>query len=486
MRKIVTSIVAGVLALSTGGAFAQPPQTGVPKPAVWKTPSDAEIRKILVKRIDEEHSGVGIVVGVVDAHGRRIVAYGVRDQDDPRPVDGKTIFEIGSMTKVFTSLVLTEMVQSDEVKLDDPVAKYLPAGAKIPERGGKQITLVDISTQSSGLPRMPSNFRPKDWDNPYLDYDEAQLLQFLAGYSLTRDIGSQYEYSNLAVGLLGDALTHRDGVDYETMVKRRIIDPLGMTSTTITLSPALKARLAPGHDAGLSPVANWDFGVLPGQGALAGAGALRSDAEDMLSFLAAELGYVRTPLFPAMKAEWTTIRRPTDIPNMTVALAWHILSPPYRDEIIWHNGGTGGYRSFMGFNPKMGVGVVVLTNAATARGGDDIGRYILNGTLPALPPPDPAAGHHAIALDPKTLDDYVGRYQIAPGLFMTVARQRDGLVTQITGQPHAAIFPESRTDFFFKLVNAQVSFDLPPSGPATALTLHQGGREVTAKRAGAS
>jgi len=476
MKKLLAAVMATSVTLSAGGSFAQPPQAGIPKPVVWTTPSDAEIRQILVKRIDAEHSGVGIVVGVIDAHGRRIVSYGVRDPADPRPVDGKTIFEIGSMTKVFTSLVLSEMVQSEEVKLDDPVAKYLPAGAKIPERGGKQITLVDISTQSSGLPRMPGNFRPKDWDNPYADYDEAQLLQFLAGYSLPRDIGSKYEYSNLAVGLLGDALAHRDGVDYETMVKRRIIEPLGMTSTTITLSPALKARLAPGHDAGLDPAANWDLA------ALAGAGALRSDTEDMLTFLGAELGYVRTPLLPAMKAEWTTIRRPTDVPNMSVALAWHILSPPYRDEVIWHNGGTGGYRTFMGFNPKMGVGVVVLTNAATARGGDDIGRYILNGTALALPPPDPAAGHHAVTLDPKTLDAYVGRYEVAPGAVITVTREGQRLMAQLPMQPHVTITPESRTDFFYKVVDAQVHFDLPASGPAIALTLHQNGREVVAKR----
>ena len=431
---------------------------------------------MLRQRIDTEHSGVGIVVGVIDAHGRRIVSYGVRDQADPRPVDGKTIFEIGSMTKVFTSLVLSEMVQAGEVKLDDPVAKYLPPGAKVPERGGKQITLLDISTQSSGLPRMPTNFAPKDWTNPYADYDEAKLLQFLAGYSLPRDIGSKYEYSNLAVGLLGDALAHRAGVSYEAMVKQRITQPLGMASTTITLSPALKARLAQGHDAGLDPAANWDLD------ALAGAGALRSDAEDILTFLGAELGYVKTPLAPAMRAQWTTVRRPTGTPNLSVGLAWHIASPPNRDEFVAHDGGTGGYRTYMGFDPKTGVGVVVLTNAATGRGGNDIGAHILSGLPLAPAPPDPAAGHRAIALDPKTLDDYVGRYQVAPGAFITVSRDGQRLLVQLPMQPHVTITPESRTDFFSRLVDAQVRFDLPPSGPATALTLRQNGRDLVAKR----
>ncbi len=475
MRRLLVALSVGLMALNaTAPVRAQAPAAGP-----WATPSDAQIKAMLAQRIDAEHSGVGIVVGVIDARGRRIVSYGVRDQADPRPVDGKTIFEIGSMTKVFTSLVLSEMVRSGEVKLDDPVANYLPPGAKVPERGGKQITLVDISTQSSGLPRMPSNFRPKDWDNPYADYDEGQLLKFLAGYSLPRDIGSKYEYSNLAVGLLGDALAHRAGLSYEAMVRQRITEPLKMTSTTITLSPALKARLAQGHDAGLDPAANWDLD------SLAGAGALRSDTEDMLTFLGAELGYVKTPLAAAMKAEWSTVRRPTGQPNLSVALAWHITSSPGRDEVVWHNGGTGGYRSFMGFDPKTGVGVVVLTNAATGRGGDDIGMHLLNGA-PVVPPlPDPAAGRHAIVLDPKTLDAYVGRYQVAPGAVITVTRDGQRLVAQLPLQPHFTITPESRTDFFYKVVDAQVHFDLPASGPATALTLRQNGVNVLATRVAA-
>jgi D-alanyl-D-alanine-carboxypeptidase/D-alanyl-D-alanine-endopeptidase len=478
MRRILTAAVAGLLALgvSSAGSLAQTPAAPAAAAGPWVTPGDAQIKAILAQRIDAEHSGVGIVVGVIDAHGRRIVSYGVSDKADPRPVDGKTVFEIGSMTKVFTSLVLTEMVQAGEVKLDDPVAKYLPPGTKVPERGGKQIALVDISTQSSGLPRMPTNFAPKDPDNPYADYDEARLFQFLAGYSLPRDIGSKYEYSNLAVGLLGDALAHRAGVDYETMVKRRITEPLRMTSTTIALSPALKARLAKGHDSALDPAANWDLD------ALAGAGALRSDADDMLTFLGAELGYVKTPLAAAMKAEWATVRRPTGTPGLSVALAWHISSPPNRDEIVWHNGGTGGYRTFMGFDPKSGVGVVVLTNAATGRGGDDIGAHILNGSPLAPPPPDPAGGRHVVALTPKALDAVVGRYQLAPTVIANVTRGDDRLFLQLTGQPKARLYAESPTSFFAKIVDAQFTFDLPAAGPATTMTLHQNGRDLVAKR----
>src|ERR1019366_6479772 len=165
----------------------------------WRgqVPSDSVIRAILADRIDTLHQNVGIVVGIVDANGRRFVSYGNFSVKDQRPVGNDTIFEIGSTPKVFTSTILADMVQRGEVSLDDPVAKYLPADVKMPQRGGKQITLVDLATHTSGLPRMPSNFAPKDIGNPYADYTVANLFQFLSTYELKRDIGSPLEYSNM-------------------------------------------------------------------------------------------------------------------------------------------------------------------------------------------------------------------------------------------------------------------------------------------------
>src|SRR5688500_8446717 len=156
-------------------------------------PADAEIRKILVNRIGAENQGLALVVGVIDANGRRVVAYGSLAKNDPRPLNGDTVFEIGSITKVFTSLVLMEMVQKSEVAVTDPVAKFLPASVKVPERDGKQITLQDLATQNSGLPRMPTNFKPANPKNPYADYTPDLLYAFLSGYRLTRDIGAQFE-----------------------------------------------------------------------------------------------------------------------------------------------------------------------------------------------------------------------------------------------------------------------------------------------------
>ncbi len=249
-----------------------------------------ELKGLLLNRTDENRKAVGIVVGLVDATGERFLAAGATAPGGKAVPDADTVFEIGSITKVFTSLVLADMVERGEVKLDDPVAKFLPASVKLPERDGRQITLLDLSNQVSGLPRMPDNFKPADMGDPYADYGPAQMYEFLAKVQLARDIGEKYEYSNLGVGLLGHALALKAGMSYEELVRQRVLEPLGMTDTAITLPERLKARLATGTGPNLSPVKNWDFD------AIAGAGALRSTARDMLKFLTAAAGLRETPL----------------------------------------------------------------------------------------------------------------------------------------------------------------------------------------------
>jgi len=444
-------------------AKAAPPETTVP--------SDADIRQILVDRIDLQHQSIGIVVGVIGPDGRRVIAYGRPEKDDSRPLNGDTIFEIGSATKVFTSLVLADMAQRGEVALGDPVARYLPPTVKMPQRNGRSITLIDLATHTSGLPRLPTNMSPKDLNNPYADYSVEQLYQFLSMYRLPRDIGSQFEYSNLGGGLLGHVLALRAGMGYEALVESRICTPLGMNSTRITLTPEMKTRLAVGHNAALEAVENWDPSIL------AGAGALRSTANDMLNFLAANLSYTKSPLAPAMAAMLKE-RRPKGQPGLEVALGWHVFTTGGK-EIIWHNGGTGGYRSFMGFDPIARVGVVALSNAGTVAGVDDIGRHLLDPSVPLAAPPKE---HKQIVVDSNLFDGYIGRYQLAPNFIITITREGDHLFEQATGQRKLEIFPESERDYFLKVVDAQITFVTDNTGHATELVLHQNGRDVHGKR----
>lgn len=216
-------------------------------------PSDAEIRRILKDHVGPENLGIGMVVGVIDPKGRRVISYGSLANGDARPLDGDTVFEIGSITKVFTSLVLMEMAEKGEVSVTDSVSKYLPVNVKVPERNGRSITLRDLATHRSGLPVEPPGRR-----GPLDGYTVEQLYDFLSHYQLARDIGSQFEYSNLGVGLLGYALSLRAGMSYEQLLKARVLEPLGMKDTGITLSPGMKARLAGGHDLEGRPVPNLD------------------------------------------------------------------------------------------------------------------------------------------------------------------------------------------------------------------------------------
>jgi len=430
-------------------------------------PGTDKIREILVKRVDQQKQAVGIVVGVIEPNGRRVVAYGHLANGDPRTLDGDTIFEIGSVSKVFTSLLLADMVNRKEVSLDDAAANYLPKNVRVPERSGKPITLLDLATHTSGLPTVP-NLKPKDPGNPYPDYSVADLYQFLSGYELSRDPGSEYEYSNLGAGLLGHVLAYRAGTDYESLIRSRITEPLGMPDTGITLSSSMKQRMATGHSPALAPVANWDLSLLPG------AGALRSSANDMLTFLAAFLGYKESPLAPAMKA-MLEVRRPVGKTKAEIGLAWLILVGS-----AWHSGGTGGFRSFVAYDPKARTGVVVLSNASTAAGVDDIGLHIWNPKVP-LANPEPPQQRTEIHIDPKILDNYPGRYQWEDRI-LEITRDGGRLFVQAyapqgIGGPKFQMFAESEKKFFVRETGSQITFETGADGRATGLVMHRVGRE---------
>ena len=339
----------------------------------------------------------------------------------------------------------------------------------MPERSGKSITLLDLSTHTSGLPRLPGNLKPKDPRNPYADYSVDDLYEFLSGYTLPRDPGSEVEYSNLGGGLLGHLLAYRAGTDYESLIGSRITEPLGMPDTGIILSPSMKQRMATGHNALLAPVPNWDFPTLPG------AGALRSSANDMLTFLEAFLDYKESPLAPAMKGV-LDVRRPVGKTKFEIGLGWNILG-----DSAWHDGGTGGFSSFVGYDPKERTGVVVLSNASTPSGVVDIGIHVVNPKVP-LANPEPPTQRTEIHIDPKLLDNYTGRYQLAPDRILEITRDGDrlfaqGFGAQAIGGPKFEMFAESEKNFFVKVTGSQITFETGPDGRATSLTQHRPGRE---------
>jgi len=435
--------------------------------------SDSAIRAVIKDRVDTKRS-TGIAVGILDPDGHtRVFAYGASGTS--RPIDANSVFEIGSITKTFTATSLADMVVKGEVKLEDPVAKYLPSSAHVPSRNGHEIRLVDLATQSSGLPRMPTNFAPKDQNNPYVDYTEQQAIDFVSSYQLTRDVGEKYEYSNLGMGLLGIALARREGESYEELVRKHVIDPLKMSDTRVVFTPSMKERLALGHDDAGNVVSNWD---IPG---LAGAGALRSTVNDMLKYLAANVDPAHSPLAPAIEMAHVK-RHGTDNPNLNLGLAWHILTTQSGANITWHNGGTGGYRTFTGFDPVRHTGVVVLSNSNT--GVDDIGLHFIDPRLPLAPAPVKAApaARTEIAVAPEVLNRYVGDYELAPTFHIVVVRDGNSLWAQATGQQKFQLFAEKEDAFFLKDVDAQVVFTKDSSGNVAGMILKQNGQDVPGKK----
>ena len=476
-RRTVNSYLGAFLffALSTGSlSFCSPKQPTVESAPVLSEERVAEIQGILQERVDKYKKTIGIVVGIINEKGSKVISYGKLSQDGSREVDGSTVFEIGSITKVFTALLLADMAERGELNLDDPIAKFLPESVKIPSKDDKQITLFHLGTHTSGLPRMPDNFHPADLENPYADYTVEKMYEFLSGYTLTRGIGTRIEYSNYGGGLLGHILALKAGRDYETLVTERICEPLGMNSTRIKLTPELLNRLATGHNVWGEVVKNWDFQ------ALAGCGALSSTANDLLKFLAANLGLSESSLWPAMQK--TLIVQ--DSINLTyknhkIGLAWFIGNKD-GTEYILHNGGTGGYRSFIGFVQDKRRGVVVLSNSNHRV--DDIGRHLLDSKfeLAELEPP-----HMEIEVNTEIFNEYVGKYEITPEIVFDVTTENGKLMVQITGQPSLQVFPESDTTFFYKVVDAQITFCKNEKGQVTHLIKHQGGHDVTAVRQGA-
>ncbi len=431
--------------------------------------TDSEIKAILRERIEVAKKAVAIVVGLVDEHGTRVVSYGRFERDNGREVDGNTVFEIGSATKAFTGVLLQDMIERGKMKLDDPVAKYLPKSVHMPTRGGKEITLLDLATHTSALPRMPDNFKPKDPHNPYADYSVAQMYVCLSGCTLKRDIGVKYEYSNLGMGLLGHVIALKAGKSYEALVVERICRPLKMDNTRIKLDAKLKARLAPGHTETLEPQANWDLPTL------AGAGALRSTVTDLLRFLSANLGLTKSSLTPTLRKSHA-IRFRGAAPDLDIALAWHVVHK-FGSDIIWHNGQTGGYHSFIGFDPNKRRGVAILSNSANSI--DDIALHLLESQY-KLAQFNLPKEHKVAKIDYNLYDAYAGRYEMAPNVFFTIRRDGDRLTAQLTGQDSLEVFPESETEFFYKVVDAQLTFVNNDKGEVTTLILHQNGQHPAA------
>ena len=323
---------------------------------------EAKINEI-VKPLIDGNKNLGLAIGVFDINSEypRMFFFGKTNKEDNVKPDENTVFEIGSITKTFTSTILVMLERDGKIRINDPVQNYLPDSVTIHNFTSSEIVkILHLATHTSGLPRLPDNlFTAKTIaKDPYKNYTTSDLYFFVNNYILPREPGTRYEYSNLGVGLLGHLLTRASGMTYEQLLHKYITDSLGMTMTGVNMTPEMQKYLAKGYDEKGEPSGNWNFDVVEG------AGAIRSTLKDMMNYMSFHMGKTNKLDFKDGLQLMQKRRFETGMDNIYIGLGWHISETSGGKQVIWHNGGTGGYRSMIAFMPELQTGVVVLTNQA--------------------------------------------------------------------------------------------------------------------------
>ncbi len=462
--SMMALLLAFAAALPSGGLAQQAARAEAEAAAASHFPADEDV-EIMLRYLVEDGETPGVVLALIDEDGStRVFHHGTAGEGEP-PLGPRSLFEIGSITKTFTGTLLADMVQRGEMAYDDPVQKYLPEGVTMPTWDGREITLVDLSTHHSGLPRLPDNFEPADPADPYADYSVEHLYEFLSSHELRREPGSEYEYSNLAAGLLGHVLELASGMSYEDLVRERILEPLDMDMTAITLEGELSEWMATGHDGSGQPVPHWN--VLT----LAGAGGLRSNAEDMLKYVSAHLVPPDSDLGRAFRATHEERVRVDD--DASRGLGWFIRDLGLRRAFL-HGGGTAGFSTMVAFDPDLGVGMVFLAN--TGDFDDDIGLDLLRRGAP-LDLGD-------VDVPEATLERYVGRYQLG-GSAMVIRLEDEGWLTmQAPGNVRFRLYAESDTSFYVRRTPWRFAFQADAHGEVTGVVADLEGDEARARKAG--
>ncbi len=332
-----------------------------------------------------EGKSVGMVIAAIVGTNRVLVGLGRPAVFGSDRVREDTLFEIGSITKTFTGIALAKAVHQRKLRLEQRVVDLLPGGVALPE-GARPVTLQQLTTHTAGFPRLPGRPRIISALNmqlfggdPYAGLDEKRFRDGLRRLQLRSEPGKEFEYSNFGTGLLGWVLAGQAGTNYDAFIRREVCLPLGMTNTSVALSRNQAGRFAQGYRA------TFKFGPLllslrssPWHlsDPLAGAGGLRSSGADMLKFLEANMRPAGTPLSEALGKSHRELFRSSE--RHAVGMNWlRRKSGRLGQTTIWHNGGTGGFHSFLAFTEDGTVGVLILSNVS--RSVDERGMALLRG-----------------------------------------------------------------------------------------------------------
>ncbi|MBL9213163.1 MAG: serine hydrolase [Opitutaceae bacterium] len=416
-------------------------------------PPESQIRASLTSWLGESPGGVA--AAYIDADGVVFAQAGRFSAADDRSLTPDTQFEIGSVTKTFTAVLLADAVRASRLALEDPVG---------PPFARSGVTYLQLATHTAGLPPLPTDLTMSDPLNPYADSDLPALTGSFAKVAAGVK-PSASSYSNFGFSVLGHAVAGAWDKPYGELLTERVLRPLQLPATRLSWRDADPSRLAPPHDpSGIGR--NWDLN------AFAPAGSLVSSTRDLARYVQAHLGLVESPLAGAL-ADTQRARVGGGAPTRQSGLAWVIERRPAGTR-IWHNGATGGYRSYVGFDPDRRAGVVVLTNHA--RGVEALGEALLAGVpladTPAQRPVAPDAG----------LVEYLGNYPLAASFILTVTAEGKQLYVQGTNQPRLKVDAMATDRFKAQGVAAEVSFERDAAGKVVALVLHQNGADRRAPR----
>jgi serine-type D-Ala-D-Ala carboxypeptidase/endopeptidase len=415
--------------------------------------TDGALAGTVAKRFAGDRTGACIAAAVIDrfegsqsSQISRALVCADPSAKQQRALDGQTAFEIGSVSKTMTAMLLADLIDQGKLAIDDPVAQHLPAGTRVPSFAGAPIRLAHLVTHTSGLPGLPSRLTIADPDNPYASFTEDELLASLGDIpALMQAPGSHYAYSNFGGMLLSYVVARTAGTDFESLLRERLLAPLDMREAFVASKPG-GVRVAAGHLPTGEVTSPWEIPVN-----LAGVGGVRASLEDMIRYAAAQVGggdarVVRLMAETHRRVALGPAAGP-DVPEM--AMAW-FRAPLSGRTVLAHDGGTGGFSTQVVLDdqadPERGHrrAVVVLsdTTLTSLGGAQDLALHLLDASFPMEEP-------RTVAQAPADLlAALAGRYRLED-LGVVELRTREGkLFGQADGDDELEFGYDSHGDFF--------------------------------------
>jgi len=421
---------------------------------------------------------VGVIAGADLVWTR---SYGFANRASHKLADRNTVYRIGSITKPFTAVMLMQLEHAGKIRLSDPVEKYvrelrkvdsMPAGASPP-------TLLQLATMTAGLSREPREEGPF-WSGPVSKWEET-LISALPHTSYAYMPGTRFSYSNIGYAILGVALGRAAGVPYTTWERTHVFEPLGMKRTRFEIDPSIATDLATGYDEnreGMVDSLTATKEARDGRGYKVPNGAIFTTVDDMSRFVAFELGHGPASVLPAERLDSAFAGLVATSADLDLGYGLGFMAMRRQAfTFTGHSGSVAGYVAFMYFDRQAQVGVVLFRNVT---GGALNSNRLTMDILSRLV--ESSKQHHAVAIDPRIVDHYVGRYSVPGGGIMTVLRENEHFFTQREGQPKFEMLPEGDREFFMKAFDAQVTFVTDSQGRATEFIIHEGGENIRLKR----